>query len=143
MSKVQAKRDFINWIKTEYPFTYEIAMKRLSMQQNEMGAFDSLTKIFDAVADTAKNVAPTFLKYKQQKKLLNIQLERARAGQPPLDATQYTMPPIKVEPVINNETEAAATRIAQKSISESIAKSKWVFFGAIGLGAALFMKMRR
>jgi hypothetical protein len=39
--------------------------------------------------DTIKNVALTVLQTAQQKKVLDLQLARAKAGQPPLDIQDY------------------------------------------------------
>lgn len=52
---------------------------------------------WDGVIDFAKEAVPAYLQYEQQQKWADIQLERAKQGQPPIDAQRYTAPPVAVQ----------------------------------------------
>lgn len=143
----QSKRQFVAWIKRHDPFLYKIAEKRHAMLKRRGGSLagvsDFLNKdFFSTIADTVKTVAPSIFQIQSQKKILDVQLERAKQGLPPLQAADYS-PTIKVAAEITPETEAAAARIAVQSVREVMPSMERWFFVAIGVGAYLMLKKKR
>lgn len=143
----QAKRQFAIWVKRNDPFLYKIAEKRYAMLKRKnsslSGVGDFLNKdFFGTLADTIKTVAPSIFQIQSQKKILDVQLERAKQGLPPLQAADYS-PTIKVAAEITPEMEAAASRVAVQSVREAMPSMERWFFVAIGVGAYLMLKKRR
>lgn len=61
---------------------------------------ESWTDVFSKIVDAAKTVVPAYGNYEMQKKNYEIQLERAKAGLPPLDLEQYA-PAIRVQHAVD------------------------------------------
>jgi hypothetical protein len=113
----QSQIQFVNWVKQHDPFLYRVAAKRLELQRSGLGFMDSVGSLFTSIVDTAKTVIPVGLEYNQQKKILALQLERAKQGLPPIDAAAYS-PVVKIAPTFTPESEAAITRAATASLKE-------------------------
>lgn len=136
MSK-ESQQEFINWVRQNQPFIFEIAKERANLLDQGLGNIsDNVTGFFNNLVDTVKNVAPQYINFRQQKKLLDIQINRAKNNLPPLDADKFT-PAIKIAPVITPETAEQAKEIARKSIAESFNANKLMLFG----GGALLLFM--
>lgn len=72
--------------------------------------------------DTLQRTLPILAATYQQKQILEIQMERARQGLPPLDPSQYGV---------------------GVSVGLSPDVKRWITYGAIGLGALLMMTRGR
>lgn len=134
------------WVKRRDPFLYKIAEKRYSLLKKRnsklSGVGDLLNKdFFSTLAETVKTVAPSIFQIQSQKKILDVQLERARQGLPPLQAADYS-PTIKIAAELTPEAEAAAGRIAVQSVREVMPGLERWFFVAIGVGAYLMLKKK-
>lgn len=141
----KAQKQFVMWVKDNDPFLFAIAQKRMRIANGEnLGGFlDAATGIFENVVDTVKNVAPSLIQYRSQKKILDLQLERARQNLPPLDAAAYT-PTVKVQAELTPENERAAQRIAINTAKEGIqGMQKYFFLGAAGVLAYVLLRGRR
>ena len=119
--QMQAKIEFVKWLRDNDPFLFNVAVKRHQMLTQNVGglgfSFSDLNfaDIATTITDTVKSVAPALVQYKAQSKILKMQLDRARQGLPPADVETYT-PVIKTEVSASPEMERAATRVAQESI---------------------------
>lgn len=51
----------------------------------------------DNIIGAAEKIIPTVYQYKTQKEVWDLQMERARQGQEPLDVSQYSAPPVRVQ----------------------------------------------
>jgi hypothetical protein len=143
----RAKKQFAVWLKRNDPFLYRVAEKRFNLIKRRSGQLsgplDFLNKdFFSTIADTVKTVAPSIFQIQSQKKILDVQLERARQGLPPLQTSEYA-PTIKVAAEITPEMEAAANRVAVQSVREAMPSMERWFFVAIGVGAYLMLKKKR
>ncbi|PCI44008.1 MAG: hypothetical protein COB41_05585 [Proteobacteria bacterium] len=146
MSKESAAKAFFSWLSKKDPFIYRVIMKRHELERGEYQNLGNFFSSFDwsgllkGAADTIKNVAPQVMKYKQQEKILDMQLKRATQGLPPANVDDYT-PSIKIAPQITPATEQAITRVAVNA-SAGIAKN--MQYGLIGLAAvaAIFFVMK-
>lgn len=87
--------------------------------------------VFNNIVTTVKDAVPAYLSAKQQKEIMDMQLERAKQGLPPADISNYT-PSIKVEPNINPETEKAITRVASETLTTGFKKLLPWGIGLIG-----------
>lgn len=63
----------------------------------------------DKIIDAASSIAPAYLQFEQQKKILDMQVERAKRGLPPLESA-YIAPTVRVQAEVTPEmmTEARA-----------------------------------
>ena len=71
---------FFDWLRASMPGLY-------SEIQRRGGALVAID--FGAILSNVKDLGAQYLQYDAQRRLLNAQLDRARAGLPPLDAGQY------------------------------------------------------
>ena len=138
----EAKKRFVNWIKQHEPFIYRVARKRALLQQGNalagLGVIDWGT-MFSSVVNTVKDVAPSILQARQQKKIMDMQMKRAEQGLPPANVEDYT-PAIKISPQITPETEQAINRVAAQSVGSGL--QKLILPIGLGVGALLFLKKR-
>lgn len=123
---------FLNWVNKQFPGSKNEILARAgvtltfptfpnylsSLGQDESSAYfvgppsalaptpqpteESWTDIFGKIADAAKTIVPAYANYEMQKDNYNIQLERAKAGLPPLDLSQ-TAPQIRVQHAVDYE----------------------------------------
>lgn len=162
MTSTQSKKAFVEWLKGHDPFLYAVALKAAKMQATNnglSGLFDGidLNSIFKSAVDTVKSVAPKVLEYQQQKKLLDIQVQRAKNNQPPIDITQYTktLPPQQAQQAVQPSVpdfnpqyvttpqQTAVTTMAKQVVKPpmmSVVKD-WAPIGIAALG--LFFSLRR
>lgn len=141
MSK-QSEAQFVEWLRRNDPFLFLVAQKRMELNSGSgLGAID-FGAIFTNVVNTIKDVAPSVIAAQGQKRILDLQIERARNNLPPLDTTNY-MPSVKIAAEITPENEAAAIRIAQQTANDAAQKMKPYFFGGLALAAYLFFKKGR
>ena len=143
LTPTKAKRLYIKWMKDNEPFLYRVGIKKAQLKNQSlsgtMGAIN-WSGIFTNIGETVKQLAPAALQYKQQRKLLDVQVKRAEQGLPPLDVQDYA-PAVRIEPQINEETEQAITRVAQQSVKTG-AKQLMVPL-AIGAALLVFVAVRR
>lgn len=140
---VTSQQKFLEWLQKRDPFTFNVIVKRHALKQARKGTRLSAidwSGLFTTAVDTIKNVAPQYLQLKQQKKILDVQIDRAKKNLPPLDATQYS-PPVKVEVATSPEGEAAASRIAQSTIKTGMTYLLPII-AVVGLGFMLMMRKR-
>lgn len=142
---MNAQQAYIEWVKQNDPFVYQIALERYKLKQQGLGSTapqPTTGGFFSSLIDTVKNVIPAVLSYKQQSKVMNMQIERAKNNLPPIDASAYA-PVVKVEAAITPESEAAAKRIAMETVRNGIGDMKPWLFGGMAVMAFLFYKSRR
>jgi hypothetical protein len=93
--KPAAARQFVQWVKLNVPALYNDAVRR---QQNTrtLGAVTAKPDAvstgdgpLDKLLTTIQTLAPVYLQARAQKDVLDVQMDRMRAGLPPLRATDY------------------------------------------------------
>lgn len=141
----QSKAEFVQWVKQNDPFLYQIAIERYKLKNAGQGlGFDwgSIGGVFNQLVTTVKEVAPSVVNMQAQKKILDLQIKRAEQGLEPLNVDQYT-PAVRVEPVITPETQQAAKNIATETIKQGIGEIKLplLLLGG-GILAAFLMRGR-
>lgn len=90
---------------------------------------------YKGVLDFAKEAIPAYLAYDAQKDLMELNMERARRGQPPIDPG-VTAPQVRVVHQLPPEVQ---TSIADMKV----AGVNVLLWGALGLGAFLVVRMLR
>jgi len=132
-AKIRNRRQFVTWLKNWSPGLYAAAKRRADITQGREGALGELGGWWDTFTEGLTDVGGQYLQYKTQKEILDAQLERMRAGLPPLDTSQYAPTfAVKVDPGTTAEITGAI----------GAGLGKMLPFIAIG-GAALFLMMRK
>lgn len=109
---------YVQWVRDNSPAVYKRAMLQASDRTNTgLGAVPSLTRAnlpysaaivpnqkswFSNFTDSIKQIAPALVQYKNQKKIMRMQLRRAEQGLPPLD-TSALAPTIRIQPELSPE----------------------------------------
>jgi len=93
----QAQRAFLVWLRNRHPRIFASVNKDAESAQMG-GLFDSIgnafSKIdFEKVSDGITKAGTAFIAVKGQRDLLKINLQRAKAGEPPLDYDSTGMQP--------------------------------------------------
>lgn len=76
------------FVQTEIPNEYRAALETLA--PNITGIVEKTKVPGESWMDSIIRVLPAIFATEQQRRLLQVQVERARAGQPPLDVLQHT-----------------------------------------------------
>lgn len=100
--KTRNQQRFIAWTKKTFPKLYHAALLDIKSKKGLGGIGD----FFGDLIGSLKDLAPSYLQFKQQKDLMKMQLKRAQQGLPPADVKDYA-------PVIKTQIDLApATRTA-------------------------------
>ena len=89
------QNQFMHWLYVNHPQLYSVGIQTAKNYARNITmrglGFDwsSIGDMFSKVVDTVKGAAPGILQIQQQKKLLDLQIAKAKAGQAPLTAAQY------------------------------------------------------
>lgn len=135
-----AKKAVIAWFKRHEPVIYKTALAKMRAQQQVNGlAAIPWGSFFSTLTSTVSNLAPAYIQARQQKKIMDTQLKRAAQGLPPIDVQAYT-PAVKIQPEFTPESEAAMTRVATQTATDSL--TKILPFVGIGFAAIMLLKKR-
>jgi len=144
--RARNQQRFVQMIKRTHPRLYAIAKARVGEPPTGSG-LGQITKTatttetssswFSRLTDTLSTLAPSYLQYKSQKELLEIQLQRAQEGLPPLETSQYA-PAVQIglDPEQTREAIAAAGAQAGEFLRQPMVL-------AAGAGILLLVMMRR
>lgn len=129
-TKERNQQKFLEWVKSYSPALYAAAIARAGTLT---GWFDWFGDFTGALVD----LAPAYLGFKGQKEMLDIQMDRAREGQPPLPQEIYQpgyTPPVGTRPPPVTTVTRPTTGINWQQMMP------WLLGGGVLLG---FMMMRR
>lgn len=131
---IRHRKQFIEWIKNWAPGLYRRAKAKAdATEAAEGGELGNLGGWWESFSDNLTEVGTTYLQFRTQKEILDAQLERMRAGEPPLQTSEYA-PTISVKP------DPGTTREITGAIGAGL--GRMLPFIAIG-GVALVLMMRR
>lgn len=147
--KAIAGRAFIDWLKKNDPFLFEVAMARHAKQTAQgrqlgfidFGNFD-IGALLKTTLDTVKDVAPQVIQAKQQYDLVKAQIKRAETGLPPLDVQAYQVIPGTQTQYVPTQYDASLVR---QYTGYQQPKTNWMLWvlGAGGLAlVALFLRRK-
>lgn len=142
-----AQQGFIDFLKKSHPRLYRVAMQKAAkvvgaQSLSGMGDID-WGNLFTNITDAVSKAAPAVLQLKQQKDLMKVQLQRAKAGQPPIDPgtyAQYATPSTAVS------AEAPYSGFNVQTYAGGLPMSKILTFGGIalaGIAALYFLTKKR
>jgi hypothetical protein len=138
---VDSKQAFVQWVKRNDPFLYNVAAKRAAIVNGD--GLGGLLDMFTSLSETVTKIAPQVLQIDAQRRILKTQLARAKQGLPPLETAEYA-PTVKVSAAVTPEMEQAATRVAIQSTQAGLTQLQPFILGGMGLLAVyLFMRAKR
>ena len=115
----------LDYIQTHNPDLYRVIMRELA--GDGLGADDAgSVSIFDKIS----SIAQTYLQTQQQRDIIKMQTERAKAGLAPLDVTGYSAPAIKVDFDASN-------------LRSGFVETFKPFLPFVAVGALIFFNMKR
>lgn len=131
---IRHRQQFIGWMKNWAPGLYRRAAAAAdAAEAREGGALGDLAGWWETFQENLTEIGGAYLQYKTQKEILEAQLERMRAGQPPLQTSEYA-------PTVGVKIDPGTTREITGAIGAGL--GRMLPFIAIG-GVALLLLMRR
>lgn len=143
---------FLAWLRTFNPAAYHYALQQAntstarssrSMLAGLGSWWDSLTSAVSSiggdVASAAKTALPALLQYQTQRKVLNMQIERANRGLPPLSTSQLQLPAFQVQVAPSPQVTASIGN----AISAGTRKTWEYVAGAVLLVGGVWLATRR
>lgn len=130
---IRHRQAFINWVKNWAPGLYVRAKKKADLVEATEGTLGQLGGWWDTFQESITDLGGKYLQFRTQKEILEAQLERMRAGLPPLQTSEYA-PTIAIKP------DPGTTREITGAIGAGL--GRMLPFIAIG-GVALLVMMRR
>jgi len=94
----RAQQQFVSWFAKNYPAMNEQVQNRIDADQS-LAASDATQKppsIWASIVGGIKDLAPAYLQFRNQKKIMAMQLQRAKQGLPPLNVEQLA-PTVRVQ----------------------------------------------
>lgn len=137
---------FMTWLKQNFPNVYEQSLTRVgfhadaSSSANESTANDNLSGLgaidWSSIADSVTKVGTAVLGLKTQQDLIQMNMQRAQQGLPPLTATESGAAPTV-------QTQVSLSPELQKALASNTAKGIGVGTVALlGLGAFVLLRRR-
>lgn len=136
------REKFVAWLQEFSPGIAIAAAKHADAATQAAGLGQVTTTVsepaatgwFDSFMTKAGELGSQFLAYRTQKQILDIQIERAEAGLPPLETSQLA-------PTIKVETTPEATRQITSAIGTGLKTlATPLLIAAAGIGLLLFLK---
>ena len=128
---------FMAWVRREHPILFRAAEKQASkagLGQVEAKTAGTGLTIWQRLVNTVTDIAPQYLQYQAQKDLLEVQLQRASQGLPPLDPTSYA-------PAVQVSIDPVQAQLAAEAAWD---RAKPFVFGSLALvGGWLLLRGRR
>lgn len=128
-----ARGEYVKWVANNFPDLYDAALAYSGDALNGLGQETTPTTAdsgssWGGLIDAFKTLAPEYLKYQQQKKIMKMQQDRADRGLPPLETGQIA-PTVRVQPELTPETKAELMATLTR-FALPIVLGAAVFFGA-------------
>lgn len=142
-----AKVEFLEWLGRAYPEALAVMANALEQAEtihgrgtiNGLGETDQKTLV-ERLVGMAESVLPAYLQYQQQSDILDVQLDRARQGLPPLNTGEYAA---SMQIGLDRETVARiADEAAARARNVVASPLPWIV-GGVGALALVFMMIRK
>ena len=109
--KIRHRQQFIGWLKNWAPQLYARAKAKadaVEAREAQNNTLGNLGTWWDTFSENVAEVGGAILQYKTQKAILEAQLERMRAGEPPLQTSEYAPTvAVKIDPGTTAEVTGA------------------------------------
>ncbi|MHB1798927.1 MAG: hypothetical protein ACYCUI_11575 [Vulcanimicrobiaceae bacterium] len=135
-----AKLQFVRWVARRYPGLYNAAVRK-AMAATGRGGLGSIfpTGFLDHLIPSITALGKTYLGYREQQNVMNLQLQRLAAGQPPLPASQLgTMAP---SVNVNASLAPATAATLGTSVGSAIGHKVLIVGGVLAGGGLLLWLM--
>jgi len=131
---VTSQAQFLTWLKNRHPELYSATIEQAEMSTlSGLGAEES---VWSKIVNGVSSLGTTYLALKNQKDLLALNLERAKAGQPPLDAGATA-------PVVRTQIDLPPELMSQLQQGAADTTKKILIYGGAGLlGFVLLKKLK-
>lgn len=131
--QIRHRKQFIGWLKNWAPDLYAAAKAKADALEVNDGTLGQLAGWWESFTDSITSVGGQYLQFRTQKEILDAQMERMRAGEPPLQTSEYA-------PTVSVKVDPGTTAEITGAIGTGL--GKMLPFIAIG-GLALLFLMRR
>lgn len=125
--------DWLNVLNREFPGSKQRIIAA-ALQGDGMGQetadvpwWEKISNVAGSIGDAAAKILPAYQNYRMQDAIIDQQIDRAKTGLPPVDASLYVAPPIRVE----------VGPALPVSISPQVKQWMWIG-GAAGIGLLLW-----
>jgi len=131
MNHANARVQFADWLKSEHPQIFAAAIKKAG--EGELG--DTHTQSFwQKFTTAATGLGTTYLALRNQREAMKINLERAKAGQPPIDIAT-SAPVVRTQVDISPELTSRLISTAGEGLNRTMIYA--------GLGVLAFLAFRK
>jgi len=136
MSQAQARIDFAKWLKSEHPELFARATKIAAGGGETLGALGETDSFWSRFTKAAAGLGTTYLALKNQRDAMRINLERAKAGQPPIDVATSA-------PVVRTQVELSPQMRAQLASTAGEGINKTLLLVGAGVAAFLYVYSKK
>ena len=149
--KQLARIQFADWLAENHPDIYSQAISTMDQATAQLGQWNLFSDTqstqtatpkvetksgWETFADTVSKLGTAYLGYRQQKELIDINVERAKQGMPPIDAAQMA-PVVRTQIGIDPETASRIASSAGEKMNVGL-----LAIGGIALLALMMMRKR-
>lgn len=130
---------FVGWLRRTFPQLADKAAKLVNLPTPggaQLGAeTTSQPSTWEKLFDTISTLGQSVLTYRTQKELLDMQLDRARQGLPPLDSSQYaptvrvTTDPATIQTALSTAGAGISSTLRPLLVPGLIAVGAWLLLG--------------
>lgn len=136
MTQAQARIQFADWMNRTYPDLWNAAIRTAETKSGPApsGLGEETTSFWQKVGTALTGLGTTYLTLKNQRDAMEINLQRAQQGLPPIDMATSA-------PVIRTQIDidpALATKLAS-NLGSSVTRNMMII-GAVALAALFFMR---
>lgn len=132
----QSRIDFAKWLKSEHPEIFARATKIASDSQQALAGLGETESFWSKFSKAAAGLGTTYLALKNQRDAMKINLQRAQAGQPPIDVAT-SAPVVRTQVELSPAMRQELTSTAGEGINKTL-----LLIGA-GVAAFLFIYMKK
>lgn len=133
MSEAQARIDFAKWLKSEHPELFQKAIT-IAAKNTLSGLGEETEGFWSKFTKAAAGLGTTYLALKNQRDAMKINLERAQAGQPPIDVAT-SAPAVRTQVDLSPELTKQLVSTAGAGINKTLLLA--------GAGIAAFILARK
>ena len=137
-----AARQYIEWLAKNDPFLFEVAKKKYQKDNPSLSGFTdwissiNITDFAKSAVNTITDLAPKVMQLKQQKEVMDLQLQQLKNGAAPIPNINYT-------PTVNTANAAPAEVEKAAAVTASNIPDNLKVPLMIGGAAILFMMLKK
>ena len=128
----RARLQFLTWLKKTSPGLYAEAVARANQSRLGEDSKAPTESWWQKMVTGVAAVGTTYLSLKNQRDAMKINIQRAQAGQPPIDMADSA-------PVVRTQIELPPDIITKVTQSAGDNINKMLVFGGLGLAAVLLL----